>query len=107
MGAKAGDRRYWRLNLQSPDLIMCYHLLPPGGGAEASSEDCEIRRKSASSRVVQALRDFRSPMQLRKKIKQNCSKINITEGLRNVGGKASARVVRGSHKLRVGGDGGC
>jgi len=44
--------------------------------------------------IYQALRDFRSPMQLRKKIKQNCSKINITEGLRNVGGKASARVVR-------------
>ena len=43
---------------------------------------------------TQALRDFHSPLQLRKKIQRNCSRLGLSEGLRSVTGHATARVQR-------------
>lgn len=69
---------------------MCY---PQEARCEAPST-VDSKRKSTSSRVVQALREFRSPLQLRKTLKRNCSNLGITSAnLRSVTGKASARVV--------------
>lgn len=62
--------------------------------ALTSGGEGEGRRKWASMRVVQALRDFHSPLQLRKKIQRNCSRLGLSEGLRSVTGHATARVQR-------------
>lgn len=63
------------------------------GALGASSEGSEGRRW-APSRAVQALRDYRSPLQLRKAIQKRCSELGLGEGLHSVTSLASARVRR-------------
>jgi len=75
---------------------MCF---PHSGrrGEEAAGS----RRKSTSNRIVQALREYHSPLQLRKRIQKkcsglqtslHCSSLRIKENLRCVSINASARV---------------
>jgi len=49
-------------------------------------------RKWASASVLQALREYHSPLQLRKKIQSKCSNLKISDGLRKVSSLASTRV---------------
>ena len=49
-------------------------------------------QKWASARVVEALREYHTPLQLRKRIQSRCSGLKISEGLRKVSSLASTRV---------------